>query len=438
MLTFLTAYDPSDLPGGSIDPLGFERGYLHLAEKILPGMTNVASCPRYLSLLCAGSALAGELDDLPDVRAARARRDAVMRLERLWALANVLAHGTEGENALAGLRGVRYARRYVEHLEALGATATDGDYRLLSRQAPYGVLGMYSVVADAAKLVWRKTLEVRPDSGQPLGEAFVRETAMPRSVQRATAGETVEVRLAELKAWGERAFLWAEPGADERRGLKEALEANPTRIALVEMLRELPPREGESELERLGRVAARLKGEKPLDHLWESAEAVLRYEACYRAAKLALDRLLSLCCAVQGGALEVGATADDPVLTTARRALAVTVPELVAHLDTAETEHFRQGLETLADVRLFLERAAGAADNEQLLQAVLERHTDVQHGKFDRGRRKMPWVKRDGGQWMLTMSRQDSRDGSAATPEEITPHPYRLTAADNWAKAAGL
>lgn len=23
---FLTAYDPSDLPGGSIDPLGFERG----------------------------------------------------------------------------------------------------------------------------------------------------------------------------------------------------------------------------------------------------------------------------------------------------------------------------------------------------------------------------------------------------------------------------
>ena len=25
---FLTAYDPSDLPGGSLDPLGFDRGYL--------------------------------------------------------------------------------------------------------------------------------------------------------------------------------------------------------------------------------------------------------------------------------------------------------------------------------------------------------------------------------------------------------------------------
>ena len=51
---FLTAYDPSDLPGTSIDPLGFERGYLFLADKILPGLTNVAAHPRYFALLCAG------------------------------------------------------------------------------------------------------------------------------------------------------------------------------------------------------------------------------------------------------------------------------------------------------------------------------------------------------------------------------------------------
>ena len=33
---FLTAYDPTDLPGVSIDPLGFERGYLFLADKPSP------------------------------------------------------------------------------------------------------------------------------------------------------------------------------------------------------------------------------------------------------------------------------------------------------------------------------------------------------------------------------------------------------------------
>ena len=38
---FLTAYDPFDLPGTSIDPLGFERGYLYLADKILPGLDGV-------------------------------------------------------------------------------------------------------------------------------------------------------------------------------------------------------------------------------------------------------------------------------------------------------------------------------------------------------------------------------------------------------------
>ena len=58
LIPFLTSYDPSDLPGGSIDPLGFERGYIFLADKILPGLTNVASRPRYFSLLCAGVALA--------------------------------------------------------------------------------------------------------------------------------------------------------------------------------------------------------------------------------------------------------------------------------------------------------------------------------------------------------------------------------------------
>ena len=62
---FLTAYDPVDLPGTSIDPLGFERRYLFLADKILPGLTNVANRPRYFSALCAGAYLAGDLFTIP-------------------------------------------------------------------------------------------------------------------------------------------------------------------------------------------------------------------------------------------------------------------------------------------------------------------------------------------------------------------------------------
>ncbi|NNB85289.1 hypothetical protein [Corallococcus exiguus] len=57
LVPFLTALDPSDLPGGSVDPMGFDRGYTLLADKLLPGLTNVASRPRYLSMLCAGASL---------------------------------------------------------------------------------------------------------------------------------------------------------------------------------------------------------------------------------------------------------------------------------------------------------------------------------------------------------------------------------------------
>ena len=107
---FLTAYNPSDLPGGSIDPLGFETGYLFFAEKMLPGMTNVANRPRYFSVLCAGSQLAQTSSESPQREQAKRRLDCVLRLERLWALANVLASEEAEEDDLnnSGIRGVTY------------------------------------------------------------------------------------------------------------------------------------------------------------------------------------------------------------------------------------------------------------------------------------------------------------------------------------------
>ncbi|SPE41790.1 hypothetical protein SBA3_4610001 [Candidatus Sulfopaludibacter sp. SbA3] len=104
--TFLTAYDPSDLPGTSIDPLGFERGYLFLADKILPGLTNVASRPRYLALICAGIQLSGDATDPTRREQIRKRRqETILRLERFWALANVLARPDDS----GAVRGVNPA-----------------------------------------------------------------------------------------------------------------------------------------------------------------------------------------------------------------------------------------------------------------------------------------------------------------------------------------
>lgn len=434
---FLTAYDPSDLPGGSVDPLGFERGYLYLADKILPGMTNVASCPRYFGMLCAGSYLAGCEADESTVKVVAKRQEAVLRLERLWALANVLAYGKEGENALSGLRGVSYARKHAELLTEKGAAETRSDFRLLSRQVPYGVIGIYASVADRAKLVWRSTLEPRPGLGEELAAAFIEETVMPKTVKKAILDSDCTVGLAELTAWGQRSYLWGTTGKRERQCMRDVLHGNVVRSAFAELLSELPFLPKEDELCRLARVVGRIENKQKQRHLWESAEAILRYEVCYRCVQLVLDRLLDLCRSYPGGTLPVRVVNSDETIRSARATLKAAVPRLVSHLDAAETGHFREGQDTLQDVRQFLELAVAAGGNEQLVDAVVDRHTGVQQGKFDRGHRKMPWVKRDGDQWLLTMLTPSGRSKAPSKPEDIEPHPYRLVAADNWLKAAG-
>lgn len=79
---FVTAYDPSDLPCGSLDPLGFERGYLLLADKLLPGSTSVADRPRYSSVICAGAYLAEVDQHDPPRLQYQSRLECILRFER--------------------------------------------------------------------------------------------------------------------------------------------------------------------------------------------------------------------------------------------------------------------------------------------------------------------------------------------------------------------
>src|SRR2546425_2935067 len=79
---FLTAYDPLDLAATSIDPLGFLRGYLTLADRLLPSLTTVTTVPRYLPMLCAGLKLAQDLhpvDSALEPVKSRSRRLEVLR-----------------------------------------------------------------------------------------------------------------------------------------------------------------------------------------------------------------------------------------------------------------------------------------------------------------------------------------------------------------------
>lgn len=57
---FWSAYDLLDLASGSIDVLGFQAGYIALADKLLPGFSAGTTSPRYVSMLCAAVAAADD------------------------------------------------------------------------------------------------------------------------------------------------------------------------------------------------------------------------------------------------------------------------------------------------------------------------------------------------------------------------------------------
>jgi hypothetical protein len=429
-LPFLTAYDPSDLPGTSVDPLGFDRGYTFLGDQILPGLTNVARQPRYFGLLCAGTLLGPE-SPAPTRTEIQAREQAVLRLERLWALANVLA-APDGESPL-GVRGVRYAEAQRDALAREGRRSSGTRFPLLGRQVQYGVLGIYGNVAAGMRLVDRGSLGLSSEYGDRLGAAFLEETGTPKSVREAATDADREVGLDALREWGARSGLAATPGRDERRVLGEALNLDTVRSRMAAALAAHPAKKDEPELSRLARIARKLTREH--EDLARAIDVIQEYEACYRAAVLVFERVLWLCGA--SGSVAVADLAADEVLGVASVELREAVERFETAVSAATGDRFRDGLPRMQDVRAFLSGVRTCAPGcDRIALLVLTRHAEVQHGKFDRGRRKLPWLEAHADRVSLTLARSSEVRGEPKTTSDIRPHEYRTAAADALIAAA--
>jgi|SRR6185437_14985517 len=425
--TFLTTYDPSDLPGFSVDPLGFEGNYLFLADKILPGLTNVASRPRYFALICTGVLLCGDVSDATPRETIQRRQEIILRLERFWALANVLAR----PDGSGGVRGVTYAKTWADEIQRQGVTRATAKYRLLSRQSQYGAVGTYGNVADGMRFLNREDFTLTPALGEVTGEAFRDETELPGSLRRAVLEDT-DVPIATLAAWGERAHVEGKIKPAEAKCLSDALHSNPIRSSMAQLLKLHPyANDKETELHRLDRIAKVLKKSGQHTDIREALTCIIEFESCYQLAVLTLERLLWLCRHHAAAAVTLSELNGDSVLQLVRHRFPNQMRRLLEVLDNGTEPAFRQELERLADVRRFLEKASFAAgDIEAFIGEVVARHTDVQHGKFDRGRRKMPWLERNGSRINLTMTRTGGMNREVTLPQHIPPHAYRLRAAD--------
>jgi hypothetical protein len=392
ILPFLTAFDPTDLPGGSLDPLGFDRAYGFLADRILPGLTNVASRPRYLGVLCAGMYLAPVLPGTSVRDQYRVRLDTVQRLERLWVLANLLASDREGFDS-SGLRGSNYGREHLENLGRKGQQRTTADFRLLIRQVPYGAIGIYGNVGAGMRLFDRKDLAPTPDLGERLAKAFLAETEIPEDVRSVVEAKKEDVSLSTLDRWGTRAHLAIAPGPEEASCLHEALHREPTRSRMVHLLGDRPLQADEAELERLEAIAKQLGNTEGDESLAEALQTIVAFEEAYRLVMLGLQRLLWRVRGAEGGVVPLSELRNDDVLCGICRDLPPAVEKLERCLAAARSTAFMEGQERLADARQFLQVAANAfGETEELVEAIRARHADVQAGKLDRGRAKLPWL----------------------------------------------
>jgi hypothetical protein len=431
---FLTAYDPSDLPGSSVDPLGFDRGYALLADKILPGLTNVASRPRYFSAFCGAIYVSdersGDADTTPQARRAR-RLGAVQRLERFWALGCALASNDNETLTNEGLRGIRDVARAMRRIEEKGERDTSGDFRLLSRQLTYGMVGIYGSVAEDLKLLDREALALGTDLGERLGRAFVRDTDMPNALRKAVAEEG-SVNLTTLTKWATNAHLSEKPLAEEAGVLDQAFRANDIRSRMGALLSEHAPIEEETEFERLKRIARGLAGVDRDPDLREALRAIVAFEDCFRNALLAFQRILWFCQAEPPFRYDLARATRDDVLARAQTELRAASDRLDAAAEEGTTVPFREHLDRLRDVRSFARAAGVAPTRGAFVEAVVGRHRDVQRTKFDRGRSKMSWMEVRDGEVAPTLVVAQHLDRAPGSVDELPTHPYRTAAADRF------
>jgi hypothetical protein len=248
---FLTAYDPTELPGGSIDPLGFGQGYTALAEALFPGLTGTAGEPAYFPVLCAGLLWADEMGAAGRTRAERRRlrQETALRMERAWGLAVKLhwRSATNGQNLGSGiedgdpivLRGVTYFERECERIERNQVKKVGTKFKVLARQSTYGMLGIYANVASRLGLIDLDDYSLTPALGVPLAESFVSDTLQRterQEVQRLVQDGSTSVAIETLLRWGKRCHDPTGWPTTAAQSLKSGLLRDPDRTATLRVL----------------------------------------------------------------------------------------------------------------------------------------------------------------------------------------------------------
>lgn len=457
---FWTTYDPLDLASGSLDPLGFARGYLALADRFLPSFTTVTTIPRYVSMLCAAlRTVQTHYRHEPGTASSKGRQERlalVKSFERAWAIACGLASQDPsiGHAAIGGLRGIRYVNRRLDLLSGREKYIQTGSFNLLSNQVRYGGIGIYSTFLEECHLASMQSFTLRP-LGEALADAFPSpDEDLP------VHEEDARLSLDALRGWGSRAHLGAftpqegEMLAEGLQGGEETDHSDHVRWAALRMLAKLNPPPGYDEGEVLRHLALELRS-GTFDSLGAPAVCLTQIAATLQILEpfeQFYQGLLFLFGRIRGAASdEVEVSLADLASTEPVRVAGQAIRKIAADFRGSLQAAREVNPNTAAEVDAVFRESGILAladdvlrqpeDTSEVMRLVLRRHGQVQLGKFDKGLPKGAWTRlTDGGDRVRLTAQRYQLDASQrpASWKDVGRHPYRTASAFAFIQACDI
>jgi hypothetical protein len=411
----LSAYDPGAVGEGGLDPLGLSAVADRIADVLAPGVRARMSQPRFVTLSAVGAIAYQTLHDLT---ADEGKTTVDIAFEWLVVEAMVRNPGdgrTEGlpgnqKAARAKQMNERLSRRtYLNGPRVFGFT---GVYRPFSRDT--GVLTNDDRPAEKAESLvgaWERDSGlygyVAEMVGSPGGRLRAEITdACKRTLLR---GECAAPPAGQLLRDLSEHLAPREAGANEKRVLRELITTGDHEIRneLTAKLVSAPPADGISQHD----LAAQLLHGTSTP-TGRALQASIDYENAATALDHVFRRFLNYT-AQQDRAL---ITREQALQTPGLADLSIRIGDLVQRA-IASVSQLENGLahDTATNFLLFDRRLTP----DQLFEALLERHEQVQAGKG-----KLCWLDRLSEEWTV---RVPYRNQPGVLDDEVWTHQMRLT-----------
>jgi len=388
-LPLLSEYDPVTSAEGGIDPLGLYAIADNLAVKLVPGVRERMTHPRYLTAIAIGTAITKFFED--DQLAADGQSEPWMAYE--WIVVEGLVRSCGDDPELIGLPGIQKARECIRDQIPLCAS------RYLKSASVFGFHGVYRPLADNLDISMDGLLGER---GYELVKAWENEQRM-RGFYAANEGDGawyrdllyyavkdsmtkgVVDRKGGWQGWaffGEHLFPNRIP-QNEAKIIAQGLVGEPN-SPRSQVIRFLTSSKGFDVFKKSGsekNFHLALRGEIDED-VRQLLDAIMVYEKLSRLLQDAFEDCL-YAMTIKRGKISPSELSKEPGCQVAARKVPAIFEEVVDRLSLFDLSvRFINGFDALAE----------ETNAKEWVNILLEHHVKVQRQKPPNG--KNPWFER--------------------------------------------